>query len=105
MADGEQNLFGLIAAVGLGKTSGESLFLLWRLQAGKKQRMAYADFVPVERFDRRRDEVNQLEAGCHERSGFARFRGDLLNAVLWLVQIEQRPEAVEVSSNYTRTIG
>jgi hypothetical protein len=73
----------------LPKAIGECLFLLGWLQFGKQERVAYADFLGIERLDHWRGKFGQtdsLRAICRALSD---LRGDLLDTVLRVFQVEQ----------------
>jgi hypothetical protein len=59
----------------------------------------------IKRFDRCRNEVDQFEPSGNEGGLFSGLRGNLLNRVDRVFQIQQGLKPLEVSSYYTRTIG
>ena len=92
--DGQQNPLRLAVArctPVFTETSRECLFLLVGWQLRQQERMADADLIAIERFDRSRNEVNQFEPRGNEGGLFARLRGDLLDGVRRLLQIQQAP--------------
>ena len=91
---GKQDALGLAVArcaPVFTEASRERLFLLVGWQLGQQERMTDADFIAIERFDRCRNEVDQFEPGGNEGRWFSCLRGDLLDGVGRLFQIEQAP--------------
>jgi hypothetical protein len=64
------------------------------LELRQQERVAYADLLAAKGFDRNRDKFGQAETSRHVHRTLARLCGNLLDAVLWLVQVEQDAEAV-----------
>jgi hypothetical protein len=56
--------------------------------------MAYADLLGIERFDHRRDKLHQADTRGTVRGRFANLRGNLLNVVLRVFQVEQGLESL-----------
>ena len=77
----------------LSETSGESLFLLIRLEFCQQERMADADLLAVEGFDHHGRKLGQFQSSRDVCGRFAGAGGDLLDAVLRLVQVEECAEA------------
>jgi len=67
--------------------------------------MAYTNFLGIESLNHWRGKFRQADSGGAICRAFADLRSDLLDAVLRVFQVEQGFESLEVSSNYTRTIG
>ena len=58
--------------------------------------MAYADFLGIERIDHWRGKFRQSNSGRAIRRRFPNFRGDLLDAVLRVFQVEQGFESLRL---------
>ncbi len=78
------------------ETSRECLFLLVGWQFGQQESMTDTDFITIKRLDRCRDEVDQFEPGGNEGRRFACLRGDLLDGVGWLFQVEKRLKSLSL---------
>jgi hypothetical protein len=62
--------------------------------------MAYADLLGIERFDHRRDKLRQADTRGTVRGRFANLRGNLLNVVLRVFQVEQALNPCASSSGW-----
>jgi len=67
--------------------------------------VAHTDFIFGECLGNGDGEFRQLDALGAIGGRFSSLGADLLNRVFRLVKIEKGAESLEVSSNYTRTIG
>jgi hypothetical protein len=96
--DGEKDAFGLLPARApiLFEASGERLFLLCGLELRQQERMADANLLAVESVHDVLRQFGQAEALHHIHRTLARLRGKLLDAVLWLIQVEKRTEALRL---------
>jgi hypothetical protein len=94
-ADRKQNAFRLLPSRApiLFEASGKRLFLLARLKLGEQERVADADLIAVEGFDRDGNEVNQLEPSRDVGGILSRTRGQLFDGILRLLQSQQTGEA------------
>src|SRR5271155_1170373 len=92
---GKQDAFGFAVARPapvFSEASRERLFLLVGRQLGQQERMTDANFVPVESFDRARNEVDQLQPSGNEGRRLPCFCCDLFDGIGRLLQIEKRLE-------------
>src|ERR1700730_18085360 len=84
--------------------SRERLFLLVCWQLGQQESMADADFIAIKRFDRCRNEVDQFEPSGNEGGLFSGLRGNLLNRVDRVFQIQQRLKSLCFPSGKRRRL-
>ena len=98
VADGQQDTRWLRCSVVvyLFEAGFERVFLLVGGQLRQQQRMAYADLIGIERIDRCGYKVGQFQPRRHEDGSLAHLRGDLLDAVLGFVQVQQGAEALRL---------
>lgn len=97
-ADRKQDSFRLLPtrAPIIFEASGKRLFLLVGLQLRQQERMADADLLAIEGFDHDGCKLNQLKTSRDVGQILASPRGDLLDALLRLLQIEKRMEALRL---------
>jgi hypothetical protein len=95
-ANGEQDAFGLLASRApiLFEASGECLFLLGGLELRQQERMADANLLTIESIHGGLRQFGQAQPRGHIHRSLARLRGNLFDAVLRLLQIEESAEAV-----------
>jgi hypothetical protein len=95
-ANGEQDTFCLLPSCTpvLFEASRECLFLLGWLELRQQERMADADLLAVERILDGLRQFGQAQPCGHVHRALARLRGNLFDAVLRLLQIEESAEAV-----------
>ena len=103
LANGKQDAFPLApsAVPILVEASGQCLFLLGWLEFGQQQSMAYANLIFGKRLDDFRREFSKLDSLRDVAGRLAHFRGDLLDGVFRLFQIEQGAEALNYASYCT----
>jgi len=80
----------------LAEAIGECLLLLDCLQFGEQKRMAYADFLGIERLDHGRGKLGQTDSLRTICGRFSNLRSDLFDAVLRVFQVEQRFKALRL---------
>jgi hypothetical protein len=97
MANRQQNPF-VPAAVRIAflPASGQRFLLLLRLQLRQEKRMAQADFVFGEGFDRRGRKLGQAKARCHIPGAFAAFGRNEFDGICRLVKAQKRSEALSL---------
>ena len=96
MPTGKQDALGFCScAVPLfAEAVGEGLFLLCGLKFRQQQGVAYADFLGIEGLDHSSGKLRQFESCGAIGRRFTRLCGDLLNAVLRFLQVEQGFESL-----------
>jgi hypothetical protein len=79
--------------------------MLFGLEFCQKQRMAEPNLVLRKGFDHGESEFSQAQAGSHVSGAFVAFGCDKFERLLRFAKRQRPSIALEVSSNYTRTIG
>jgi hypothetical protein len=95
IADGQEDalLFSAATLPVLPKASGERCLLLVGLELRQQEGMSDTNLLGVESIDHGCGEVGEFDASGDIGWALARLRGDLLDAVLRLLQIEERAKA------------